>query len=318
MNNVLSWLYNGWGNYETGKGAGDLIDSRNELIEACKEGYSNPTAGNAQKIRDAADEYRRNAAKSGTGLLVSDPILGKALGQLIDNENLRDYYHGNERDNKRWSEIAQALGHEDWEKDGIREQCTLEGITQLVNEIGNIPPGSSRVIDPLMIDLDGDGLELTSSIYFDNDNDGILNRTSWVGSDDGVLVFDINSNGLIENGSEIFGDDFVKSNGEKAIDGFDALRDLDSNNDGQFDSNDSNFADVNIWRDLDQDGVADDGELFTLESLGIQSIGLEEVRTNTPLNDSVEVSRSTVNLINGSTLNIHDVNLASRDRKSVV
>ena len=55
---------------------------------------------------------------------------------------------------------------------------------------------------------------------------------------------------------ELFGADTVKADGTKATDGFDALRDLDSNNDGVFDSKDNRFAEVRIWRDLNQDGVS--------------------------------------------------------------
>ena len=58
-----------------------------------------------------------------------------------------------------------------------------------------------------------------------------------------------------DNGRELFGIDTVKADGTKASDGFDALSDLDSNNDKVFDAKDARFADVRIWRDLNQDGI---------------------------------------------------------------
>ena len=115
--------------------------------------------------------------------------------------------------------------------------------------------------DPLTFDLDGDGLETTAiaatnPILFDHDGDGVKNGTGWVKPDDGFLVRDVNGNGTIDNGRELFGDSTIKSNGQTATDGFDALADLDSNADGKIDSNDTQFNNLRIWRDLNQDGIS--------------------------------------------------------------
>ncbi|EKE04292.1 MAG: hypothetical protein ACD_20C00088G0002 [uncultured bacterium] len=62
--------------------------------------------------------------------------------------------------------------------------------------------------DPLFLDLDGDGIETVSienGTYFDYDNNGFAEKTSWVGGDDGILVFDRNNNGIIDNGTELIG-----------------------------------------------------------------------------------------------------------------
>ena len=85
-------------------------------------------------------------------------------------------------------------------------------------------------VDPILIDLDGDGIETTTvanGIFFDHDNDGFSESSAWVGSDDGILAYDKNNNGIIDNGNEIFGDNYIKSDGTKASSGFDALSDLD-------------------------------------------------------------------------------------------
>jgi hypothetical protein len=134
-----------------------------------------------------------------------------------------------------------------------------------------------------MLDLDGDGLELcraSGTILFDHNADGIKTGTGWIGSDDGILVRDLNGDGAITFGRELFGQDTVKLNGEKAANGFDALADLDSNHDGNFTSADLAWNQVKVWRDLDQDGVADAGELFTFDQLGISHIGVLGSTTN--------------------------------------
>lgn len=95
---------------------------------------------------------------------------------------------------------------------------------------------------PLVVDLDGDGVETigtNSNVYFDHDNNGFAESTGWVGKDDGLLVRDLNNNGQIDDGTELFGNNSVLSSGEKAANGFEALKDLDSNNDGIFNSSDT-------------------------------------------------------------------------------
>ncbi|AIC10540.1 calcium-binding protein [Xylella fastidiosa subsp. sandyi] len=136
--------------------------------------------------------------------------------------------------------------------------------------------------DPLVLDLDGDGIETLAAgknILFDHDGDGITHASGWVKSDDGLLVLDRNGNGRIDNGSELFGADTVLSNGHTAASGFDALRDLDSNGDGLFSAADARFTDVRVWRDLNQDGQSQANELFTLSTLGIASITLTPTDT---------------------------------------
>jgi hypothetical protein len=62
----------------------------------------------------------------------------------------------------------------------------------------------------------------------------------------------------------------LKSNGQFATDG--ALRDLDSNADGLFNSTDAKYANLRLWRDLNQNGLADARELQGLAALGIETL----------------------------------------------
>ncbi len=132
------------------------------------------------------------------------------------------------------------------------------------------------VTDPLLIDLNGDGIKTTNVNedlkFFDHENDGFAEMTSWADTNDGVLFYDKNNNGIIDNGSELFGENYIKSNGQKATDGFDALADLDSNNDGVIDANDEHFADIKIEKG--------DGTQMTLAEAGITSINLNASTVN--------------------------------------
>jgi Ca2+-binding RTX toxin-like protein len=159
------------------------------------------------------------------------------------------------------------------------------GVNSGVNGCYRDAKGWRQPVDPLMLDLDGDGLELSAasgSTLFDHDADGIRTGTGWIGSDDGILVRDLNGDGSITSGRELFGDQTVKTNGQLAGNGFDALADLDSNGDGQFTSADAAWNSVQVWRDLDQDGISDAGELFGLDDLGISRIGVTATATNAP------------------------------------
>jgi len=143
--------------------------------------------------------------------------------------------------------------------------------------------------DPLILDLDGDGLEITplsGGVLFDSNNDAIRTGTAWAGTDDGMVVWDRNGNGLIDSGRELFGDETVLANGQKASHGFTALAELDTNADGKFDALDAQYANVRIWRDLNQDSVCQTGELKTLADTGVKSIKLTSTAVNTNYTDA--------------------------------
>jgi hypothetical protein len=130
---------------------------------------------------------------------------------------------------------------------------------------------------PLVLDLNGDGIHTTSLNYgveFDLLNTGSRVPTGWVGAQDGLLVRDINKNGSIDSGAELFGSSTVMPNGEKALDGFQALASLDSNHDGSIDAADNQFSNLFVWQDVNQDGFSQEDELHSLEDLSIQSLSL--------------------------------------------
>ena len=174
-----------------------------------------------------------------------------------------------------------------------------------------------RPVDPLALDLDGDGLETvgitaTSQILFDHNGDGIKTGTGWVKGDDALLVLDKNGNGTIDNGNELFGIDTVMSNGQKAASGLAALADLDSNHDGVFSSGDAQYANVQVWRDLDQDGISEAGELQTLAQAGIASINLTSTASSINFgNGNTQSATATFTRTDGSTGTAANLNLAA-------
>jgi len=162
--------------------------------------------------------------------------------------------------------------------------------------------------DPLVIDLDGDGLEFQSiydGAYFDYGNDGFADRTAWVAPDDGLLVVDLNNDGRIIGNAEIF------NNGEG---GFEALRSYDSNADNLINADDTDFNSLLIWQDANGDGRTDEGELKTLSEQGIESISLDNVASEASDIFGVSFfSQSTVTRTDGSTVAIGEVGFSSNE-----
>ena len=150
------------------------------------------------------------------------------------------------------------------------ENPVTDDIKSKFGRAGTIP-------SPVILDLDGDGVETTAvkaGAYFDHASDGFAEQTGWVGKDDGLLVRDLNGNGTIDTGAELFGSETKLANGTKAANGFEALKELDQNNDGKIDASDTAFATLKIWKDANGDGYTSAGELLTLADAGVQSINV--------------------------------------------
>ncbi|WP_158271819.1 S8 family serine peptidase [Methylosinus sporium] len=139
-------------------------------------------------------------------------------------------------------------------------------------------------IDPLVLDLDGDGIELTSwietNIFFDTLGDGKLHQTGWVADHDGILALDLDGNGKIDSIKETIS---VHYNGGSFADGIAALASLAQPGATSFSRATSltnaatgrlYFDDLRVWVDANHDAKTDAGELKTLGELGVASISL--------------------------------------------
>ncbi len=138
-------------------------------------------------------------------------------------------------------------------------------------------------VDPLILDLNGDGLATTnldqSDVYFDLDSNGFAERTAWIDANDGLLVLDRDGDGKITNGQELFGDQTLLSNGTRATSGFEALREFDDNKDGKIDASDIVYLKLKVWQDLNRDGVSQAEEMKSLADVGIKAINLNSTVT---------------------------------------
>ncbi len=92
----------------------------------------------------------------------------------------------------------------------------------------------------------------SNKIYFDMNSDGFKEKMiEWMSEDEAVLVNDINNNGLIDNGTEILGNNYISNlTGSKSLDSYLLLKEFDKNKDGVIDIKDnSNLA---LWIDSEK------------------------------------------------------------------
>jgi len=164
---------------------------------------------------------------------------------------------------------------------------------------------------PIILDLNGDGIKTTgiaSWRYFDHDQSGFAEQTGWVDKNDGILALDLNGNGKIDDGREIFGNNTLLPDGTLAPHGYAALSQYDSNHDGKIDGHDEIWEKLRVWRDKNEDAKTGKNELHTLDELGIAAINLnaEEVSETDEAGNRV-THRATVTKTDGTTMASADV-----------
>ena len=176
--------------------------------------------------------------------------------------------------------------------------------------------GNAHGYDPLILNLDGKGIQTIApssvSTRFDHNADGIATATGWTAAGNGILALDLDKNGKIDSGKEIFGNHSVLSNGATAAHGYAALAELDSNNDGKVNALDKAFNELRVWIDANSDGISQVSELHTLMSLDIQSLNLEHQENSKDLGNGHRLTHiGSYTKTDGTTGEMGDVEFAA-------
>lgn len=154
------------------------------------------------------------------------------------------------------------------------------------------------LIDPLVIQFQDGAVEFTNAkTNLDLNLDGKDEEFSFVGSGSGFLTLDKNNDGVINDGSELFG--------PNSGDGFDDLRVYDQDNNNWIDENDTVFDKLKVWT-KDEEG---NENFYSLKDLGIGALYLQNVNTQFEF-DEGNLAKSSIFLReNGSAGIISEIDL---------
>ncbi len=183
-------------------------------------------------------------------------------------------YHESYRESESSSFSAQGIVHT---ADGqeINFSVQLNMSREFISEKHiNIRAGDA-VKDPLMLNFSGTAADISQrNFIFDIDSNGQAEQISFAGPQSGFLAYDKNGDGLINNGTELFG--------PATGDGFDELVAYDSDGNDWIDENDPIYDQLRIWM-KSEDGQ---DQLFALGEKGVGAIYLNHISTPFAVKDS--------------------------------
>ncbi|MGH7142981.1 MAG: hypothetical protein ACREJ2_02470, partial [Planctomycetota bacterium] len=137
------------------------------------------------------------------------------------------------------------------------------------------------------------------SVHFDLVGDGCVRCWTWVKPDTAILCWDPNGTGKIASGVQLFGNAtwmwwIFWDNGYQALDA------LDDNRDGVLTG--AELTGLCVWRDANQNGIADPGEVVPVVNLGIDSIAVRAPQTE----DGCPANKLGIHFEDGRTLPTYD------------
>lgn len=135
--------------------------------------------------------------------------------------------------------------------------------------------GTTSLRDPLVLNFEGKACELSGKRFaFDIDRDGVSESVPALAASSAFLALDRGQDGVIADGSELFG--------TRSGDGFSDLAAFDHDGNGWIDEADPIYDSLRLWR------PSGDGEatLRDLRSEGVGAINLESARGSYDLKDA--------------------------------
>lgn len=143
--------------------------------------------------------------------------------------------------------------------------------------------GAPNLCDPLVINLDTNTATVSDQkFFFDIDSDGKMDKISYLNSGSGYLALDKNNDGVINNGSELFG--------TTSGDGFADLSAYDEDNNGWIDEADKIFDKLLIWT---KDSSGKD-QLCAIGKAGVGAIYLGSSETEFSLKSGTNTTNAVI------------------------
>lgn len=174
----------------------------------------------------------------------------------------------------------------------------------------NVSVRQVSMCDPLVINLNGSIADLSDQTFlFDLDGDGEKDEINRLGAGSGFLALDKNGDGIINDGSELFG--------TKSGDGFADLAAYDTDHNGFIDEGDEIWNHLKIWV-MDENG---EQKLYSLAEKGVGAICLQNASTDFAIkdenNDTKGMIRSTGVFLyeNGDVGSVQHVDMALHEKR---
>ena len=172
----------------------------------------------------------------------------------------------------------------------------------------------------MVLDLNGDGVHTvnkSNGVMFDVAATGEAVLTGWTDGEDGLLALDLNGDGKINDGSELFGNATRTAEG-KASDGYQALRQYDLNADGVIDANDEVFGKLQVWVDGNGNGTTEAGELHSIKDVGVESLSLDALSSTKTESGNIHAMTSSWTGTDGKVNDMADVWFANSSLEQLV
>lgn len=163
----------------------------------------------------------------------------------------------------------------DWR--GARITITVTALDQMGKPI-NICTQETGLASPIVLDFSNEPTLSTvsinnSKVKFDLLADGRKTRTGWIDGNRGFLAIDLNRDGVINHGGELFGEGTALLGSEgTAVNGYEALKQYTVKGQDFIDTNTPVYRDLFVWFDHNQDGKSQHNEMLSLAELGITRI----------------------------------------------
>ena len=213
--------------------------------------------------RYGAERWNPQSAASG----------GTGSGQIYQTNIISNKYYHMEEENTTFSTVGTVRTADGREINFNLEFSMSRRFEEYYEE--TYSTGQLLYCDPLVINLDTDIAEVSDQkFFFDLDQDGEAEEISTLGSGSGFLALDLNGDGVINDGGELFG--------TKSGSGFADLSKYDSDGNGWIDEADEIWDKLLIWVKDDQGNDT----LYHLKDLGVGAIGLGSVSTEFALNSA--------------------------------
>ncbi|MFA9466002.1 MAG: hypothetical protein ACERKN_17110 [Velocimicrobium sp.] len=210
--------------------------------------------------RDWVAAFRQVLSKRGE---VSDQFFGMPLqmNEITPSQNwgvsYQETHYFEEQESTNFYSSGKVKTEDGREIEFDVSACMTRNFKQYSNV--EINYGKASYVDPLVINMGSDTADVREQKFlFDLDCDGTLDNISILSQMSGYLALDKNGDGVINDGSELFG--------TKTGDGFGELAVFDMDGNGWIDENDPIFNSLRIW-------TKDTQGKDKLIGLGVQGIG---------------------------------------------